>query len=308
MKTNPSVTAQLPFDGIIKEGRTLIGPEMARRMLDETNFSGQRKIDQSQVDTYAEMMRIKVWLSGGQIAFGRLDETLHLVNGQHRLAAVAQCDIPQEFQVLVVECNDIEHLRELYWRFDAVMRPRTTQQLLGSTGLAETHKVSRSMAVAVYQAMAFVTNDMRSPVGGHKAPPKNRIIDLRLHACEDWWSQARTYEGLLEKCQTALRSKLFSGSIVAIALVTLKHQLADAIKFWKAVASNDGLRKGDPCHTLVQYLLTTHDKGSGEQNIAAVAAAWNAFFGKRRLSLLRPTKPARINGTPFDGKQHKEAA
>ena len=304
------VAPQLPFNGIIKEGRIGIEPELAARILSETNYDGQRRIDHSQVDTYAEMMRRGLWLQGGQIAFGRLAEVLHLVNGQHRLSAVVAAGEVQEFQVLITECREVDDLRNLYWRFDAVMKPRTLQQILNASGMAGSNHLSKTMTTAVYRAIAFITNDMRSPVtgSGHKTPVENRIIDARLAACEPWWEPARKYESMIAGAQHGLRAKLHAASIVAIALVTIKHQPKLAAEFWEGIARNDGLRKGDPRHTLINWLLTTHDKGSGEGYIAACAAAWNAFYGKRVLTYLRPTTPAKINGTPFDGKPHKAAA
>lgn len=287
----------------------MISPELAARILNETNYDGQRRIDQGQVETYAEMMRRGLWHQGGQIAFGRLNGALYLVNGQHRLSGVVLAGLGQEFQVLISDCTSVHELRNLYFRFDAVMRQRTTQQILNASGMADNNGLSKTMTTAVYRAVSFITNDMRSPVAGnHKATAENRIIDVRLEACRSWWETARKYEAMIEDAQHGLRSKLHAASIVAVALVTIRHQPKVAAEFWKGVATNDGLRKGDARHTLVNFLLTTHDKGSGEVYIAACAAAWNAFFGRRGLQLLRPTSPAKINGTPFDGKPHKAVA
>lgn len=299
---------QLPFAGIIREGRVLIGPDLAERILCETNYEGQRKIAQSQVETYAEMMERGIWLPGGQIAFGRLNGALHLVNGQHRLAAVKASGKAQEFQILIVNAANAAALRELYWRFDAVMRQRSTQQILAASGVANAEAVSKGMASAVYQAISFITNDMRTPAGGHRAPAQMRIIDARMEACTPWWDEARLYDQVLGGASGTLKRKLMVGSVVAVALVTLKHQREKAKEFWSTLAANDGLRKGDPRHTLVNFLLTTHDKGSGEQHMAACAAAWNAFLGRRSLIAIRPTSPVKINGTPFDGKHHRRAA
>lgn len=73
-----------------------ITPEMALDMLCKN--SANRKIRQSRVKYYAEQMRAGNWhLTGQGITFAK-DGTL--LDGQHRLHAIVECEIPQEMLVI----------------------------------------------------------------------------------------------------------------------------------------------------------------------------------------------------------------
>ena len=73
-----------------------ITPEMALDMLCKN--SSNRKIRQSRVKYYAEQMRAGNWhLTGQGITFAK-DGTL--LDGQHRLHAIVECELPQEMLVI----------------------------------------------------------------------------------------------------------------------------------------------------------------------------------------------------------------
>lgn len=73
-----------------------ISPDDAREYL-AANFDGNRNISQRRVDRYANDMREGRWqLSHQGIAF---DTDSHLIDGQHRLAAVAQSGVTVEMNI-----------------------------------------------------------------------------------------------------------------------------------------------------------------------------------------------------------------
>lgn len=78
----------------------VITPDLARKYL-ECNICN-RTISKASVKKYAEMMRKGEWyLSHQSIAFMDVDENKEvLVDGQHRLAAVIQANIPVRFTVI----------------------------------------------------------------------------------------------------------------------------------------------------------------------------------------------------------------
>jgi len=93
--------AQAPFSVATSAGAVVtvehITPEAAQRYLD-TNLPCNRKLMPSNVDRYAQQMRGGEWkLSTDAIGF---DVDGHLVNGQHRMSAVAKTGLPQEFIVV----------------------------------------------------------------------------------------------------------------------------------------------------------------------------------------------------------------
>jgi hypothetical protein len=110
------------------------------------------------------------------------------------------------------------------------------------------------------------------------------------------------YWELLQGADVKMRKRLLGGGVTAVALVTLRHQEALARNFWGPIADNDGLRRGDPRATLHADLLgssRTGDHGA-LATIFACTAAWNAYFQRRNLTSIRPSKHGvRLMGTPF---------
>jgi hypothetical protein len=77
-----------------------------------------------------------------------------------------------------------------------------------------------------------------------------------------------------------------------------------AEEFWRGAARNDGLRKGDPRHTYVRTVLVPSAvNGTAWRTASTAAVAWNAFFRKRELHVLRPNENRKIAilGTPYKG-------
>ena len=93
----------LPLHTVLREGRKVIGPALAERILSEAHYDGQRKTYDHHVTLLADMMRRGKWSTGSQIAFARLGDALFLVNGRHRMRAVSASLRDIEFQVLIVD-------------------------------------------------------------------------------------------------------------------------------------------------------------------------------------------------------------
>ena len=78
----------------IKISEKIITKEEAEELIDvHTNY---RKINQKRVDLYARAMVHEKW----EISILLLDENGVLIDGQHRLAAVLKCGIPQRFAIV----------------------------------------------------------------------------------------------------------------------------------------------------------------------------------------------------------------
>ena len=130
----------------------------------------------------------------------------------------------------------------------------------------------------------------------------------RLALVTEWAKQAKEYDEITKKAGKGLYEKLRKTGPVAVALYTLRHQPARATEFWSGLANNDGLRRGDPRHTLIQD-FATRDVGIGSvrQRVQQSVLAWNAFCEGRDLKIIKciTGSPIIVWGTPLNGKDGK---
>lgn len=109
-----------------------ITPELAKEWLDKSNY-GNRNIDKERVRVYAYAMKKGNWLLTPEaIAFthdGRL------LNGQHRLLAVVEADIPVSFSVIIGASEDSFSVID-------TGKNRTVGQILGMAGVKNSVKAN----------------------------------------------------------------------------------------------------------------------------------------------------------------------
>jgi hypothetical protein len=287
---------------IICEGVETITPERAKRILDACKYPGQRRVNDSTVAVYAGMMRRDLWDLADPITFAELDGRFYLVNGQHRMMAIILYGEAVVFRIAVNHCKTMDEVRALYWRFDTVMRRRTNTDIVRVSDVAGKHGVSSATATAVYTAAGIITNGFVIPSSGTtKDVVKQRVVDLRINACEPFWPAAKMLEECFKVCDKDLRRPLTRATTFAVALITMMHQPEKAKAFWGGTATNDGLRRNDPRHTFVRDLLSRDNSvGKHGQAMYAAAVAWNAFYTNKNLSLIRvfDDHKLRILGTP----------
>ena len=301
----PDAAPILSIGKTIREGRLVVGPDLAERVLKEADYAGQRKTYDHHVTLLADLMRRGKWTPGSQIAFAQVGDDLFLVNGRHRMHAVMASQRDIEFQALVVPCADMAEVARLYYHFDVATRVRGTSDVLNAIGVAETFGLSRGMTKAVYSAVGLIGNGLIMP-SYLRDPVKVRSVDHRLDAAKSWWQYAVQYEDITDAADHNLRKRLHRPGSVAVALVTLKYQNARATEFWSGVAGNDGLRRGDPRHALITDFMNRSVKtGSMAQTVIVPCSAWNAWFDGKTLGHIKVVGSPipKLLGTPFDGRK-----
>lgn len=280
-------------------------PGIARRILDELNFTGQRAIDETRI--YGKLRDIIKgdWQEGHPITLVVFDDgTMWLVDGQHRLTAISRCDSPVPVTVRIVPMESEKEARQFYAGFDQKTSVRTTAQLLDAIDLAAQVKLSRRMTQAVFGAAPLLLNNLEPMTGSAsvKGNPEIFATSSRNDAVRHWASEARQYESIAGLAKAALRTKLMMPGTLAVALFTLRHQPAKAVDFWTGLADNDGLRKNDPRSTLLQDILTRGlNTGAIRQRVQQPSLAWNAWCEGRDLKIIKCITDAPITlwGTPL---------
>lgn len=286
-------------------GVVYVAPGIAKRILAELNFPGQRPVDTGRVYGHRHAIIKGDWLEGHAITFALMsDGRIWLVDGQHRLTAISENDAPVPVTIRTVPVESEAEARHFYAGFDQKKSVRTDKQILDAVGIAKETGLSSKMTSAVYAAAPLLLNDLEPLTGSAniKKRPDMFLQHNKLEIVQEWAKEAREYEQLIKSAKKGLLMALRATGVVAVALYTLRHQPATAKQFWSGLAENDGLRKNDPRSTLIDDLLTrTLATGSVRQRVQQPALAWNAFCEGRDLKIIKCIDGAAITlwGTPL---------
>lgn len=131
-------------NGLIK-----MSPEMAARILADCNFEGQRSISRPRVFDHAYAIKEGDWVDDYPIHFAVLpDGRTWLVDGQHRLTAIAEQTQAVGIVVRMVDVDTEKDARHFYAGFDKRNSTRTNVQILDAVELAKEVGLSNRMARA----------------------------------------------------------------------------------------------------------------------------------------------------------------
>lgn len=293
-----------------KDGVVQVAPGVAQRMLDELNFPGQRPVDSGRVYGHRYAIVTGDWLEGHVITFVALpDGRVWLVDGQHRLTAISEggCNVSTTIRLVPVESE--REAREFYAGFDKRSSVRTSRQLVEAVRPERVEGLSTRLATKLYEAAPLLLNNLEPIVGSANMRAHAEIFlqSNRMRVVAEWGSEAIEYQQIVSHATSGLRKKLNENTgLIAVALYTLRHQPVNASEFWSGLARNDGLKKGDPRHTLIDDLMTRNlQSGSVRQRVQQSTIAWNAWFEGRALKIIKciPGAPISIAGTPLGSRR-----
>jgi hypothetical protein len=288
---------------LLTSGEMVIDRPLAEIILNDCRYPRQRKIYTHHVDLLRGLMRRGEWWDDDQLTFCRLPSgKLYLVNGYHRLTAIAAEDLPVKFSIRILQAVDMDAVNRCYTSFDTMNRKRSETEILGAMGIQEKFGLKGAFASAVYRAIPIIANKFYMP--NYQTDPTHvRDVMARIEMSADYWVFGRTYQDLLNDGSHAIKTKLLSASVAAVALVTIKHQPGKAAQFWSGVALLSGVQRRDPRHTLNKKLLDTRYPNQFKHGTIPLAAndcavAWNAFMQGREIGVLREAA-FRLVGTPW---------
>jgi hypothetical protein len=272
-----------------------LDPIQAREWLDNHN-TRNRPLNPNTVEMYARVIKDGRWKVTHQgIAF---DTNGALIDGQHRLAAIALAGVP--VRIMVTRNVDPDEFSVI-----DVGRRRTPADALGIAGIEHNRNQIASVA-------RFLRNYDRLDQGGwtdkHTARLDNSNI---LDAVEDYGST---------KINSAVRIGATHGRLSGINITVLsaffyllhyryETPLVEVMKFIQGVSSGAGLQQGDARLALRNAMM--HPKRSAaktnrdrKNQLISVIKAWNAYISDREITriIVRDTeeipKFVTINSAP----------
>ena len=283
-----------------------VTPKLAKKWLHQNTFERQRNMRPLHRDTLAKEIQSGRFIQGTQIHFVQCDQDRFLVNGQHTLSAIVKSGIAVTLSVLVSDADTMEEVAALYSRHDNHL----SRSILDAIKARDIHKqigMSLNQARKVASAVRFIQSGFRN--SGGRIHREEILSEIK-----NWEEEGNAFLTAIEKgyLDTILMMK---ASVLSIALVTFRHEEELAMKFWKQVANDDGLNRGDPRKTLHEFINMTRVKqGSIIHNAKvvtqpytarAVAKAWNAFHAGKSLAHIQvadPNREIQIKGTPHNGQ------
>lgn len=289
-----------------------ITPVMAQKYLDTCSVPFQRTVDQAWVDYLADAMKTKDFRNGGSVVFnyitGRPGNLL--IDAYHRMRACVQSGVSFRAPVVYEEAADMDEVRKNYAVLNRI-KTLTVRQVLDVYGLPDELSLGKDAIRLLGAAVVVIALRGGTDAAGRVKFPDHRRVAL----CREWAPEFQSLMGLWSGIPQSRSKVLRKAPIVAMALVTLRHQGRRAEEFWDHVGSGEML-KGDPEYTLYEYLnKVDRDKTKrvGPGVIArAVAAAWNAYYERRSLDRIQVTDDGKLrvlhlDGTPFPPEREKDA-
>lgn len=239
----------------------LVTPQLAEEWLAFNAFN--RPIQRQVVERYAQDMREGRWrVNGESVKFGRSGA---LIDGQHRLRAVAEAGRPVELTVL-------RGLDESVFNTLDSGRTRRASDVLGI--LQESHRTTLTAALRNLwchrQGRSFATQVSTTVL----LELLEREPGLRDSVA---WVAGRRWEPNLAPL-----------GVLAFCLHVFRELGPDhAQTFFEQFHSGSGIVRGDPVLTLRRRLFEAQGRLDKQERIALLFRAWNAHVEGQKLHLLR---------------------
>lgn len=301
LNTNIAPMAQSELN-FLREGYVRFSAEQASTVLKLCRYDKQRDETRAQghIATLAEAMRRGQWLEKSQLDFARVNGRLIMVNGHHRMHAQIAAGVDILWSIAIHDCADEGHVRSLYYRFDTNLRKRSASNIMSGIGFAEDTGLAKQSATALWTSAQVIADGMKFRHGS-KATSSALLTDDRVAICHEYAHEARIYDTFVSKAPSHMKRRLRTASVFAIAMVTLKAEPVLAGEFWRGLAEDDGLTKGDPRKALLTDMQTRSGaRGLMTAQMMATARAWNAFRMGKSVHHIKVTG----NPVPIDGTQY----
>jgi len=265
---------------------------MAREILDDMTYEGQRPLSRNYILFLRnEMQEGRFDNRNSPIIFGEHDNgsgrTVVLIDGYHRLEAIAEGDKTYEFDAKYIPYENDDELALIYSRIDQG-RKRSVSDTFAAFGLLEDARLTRTDMNRLGSATRLIDAGF--------AGLKLRIpLEVHKNLIEEWAPEMREMVAFLAGKDFRTRGKFLIAPVLSIALVTLRHNHDMAVEFWKGAIDDDGLKVGDPRKAFLQFMdKYAHGHGGDYRSfmprkkyLMYVARAWNNWVEGATVSSIR---------------------
>lgn len=240
----------------------VITPEIAKFWLN-SNVENNRKISRCRVDQLVQDIKAGRWHITGQPI---IISNNRLIDGQHRLTAVVQANMP--ITTLVVY-----GVEESAFEFIDIGKPRSLNDTLRWRG----HKNVVRIGSIVRLVMQYRNGMKRTHVGSDQIADE---VDRQLAIYEpaSLFADRANGEGFLSSA---------AGCMYVLLRDFLEHDAA--MHFLDPAITGSNLSQKDPRLSLHKYLLTSHKQQ--EAHLSAWIKAWNAYSTGRTLQKIYAWNP-----------------
>lgn len=286
-----------------------VSPSQTLHILQSARYEDQRTLDEGWVRQYALAMAQERFRPCSLISYALFNGKRFLVNGQHTLEAIHLSGKSYPIREEVFPVDTMEDVAQLYGTFDQHRR-RSNSQIYKAYRLDEQANMGKTHVSLLGSAMPLVMSGFTPwPTQARGFGVFMRDQWIKSQCITAWAGEARTYFEVIHNCPREISQGLRRASVMAVAVVTIRHTGTDAEEFWHEVAMGDGLKQGDLRLTLHMF-LRKHSAKEFDAHVYAryVASAWNNFCDGRSLRQLNIhettwDKPIRIAETPHDGER-----
>lgn len=257
----------------------LITPVAAQRILDTNNAHNPRKLNRAHVVRLAEYIKNGGWRQNGEaIIFNRRG---HLIDGQHRMAAIVLAGLPLMLLVVRGVAEGVEDT------IDVVQKQRTVGDIL------RRHDVAGGASIAAIGRMAFLfmERNIRAPEGLNNTAVymPDVIVWIEAHA-SDLGMLHRLLPPTVGRRIGVPKTPALLGPAVSVLDARKRAcetpAIDQAARWLKHIRDGDGLSRGHPALTLRDWGFrqksiagAIHRAGS----ISACSLAWSAYVEGRSL-------------------------
>lgn len=280
----------------------IVDPAKASEWLNTALYERQRRRAEWHVRRLSIEIEKDRLIPGTQIHFCVLDGVAKLVNGQHTLAAIVKANKPVVLTVLRTVVLSEDEMGQFYGRHDR-HRGRTPHDALGAMNMAAKLDLAEPEVNAFSTGLRWIESGFRR-LSVHTDPELSGSNDRIAESMMQWGKIAGLYFDAVRNAQHGMKGAFRRGPVVAVGLVTFKHQQDKASRFWSVAADEENLTKNDPRKALNDYLRkTTSSSGDPILYSRNVAAAWNKFYEDGTLTFCRPSDNGKVGitlrGTPY---------
>ncbi len=285
-----------------------VNPVFAKNLLEHNMFPGQRPVSPSHVTYLTNLMKAGTFRENTIVTLAYLKQNTdqaQCVNGQHTLHAVVRANVTQRLVLEYRQVDSLDDIAILYASYDRGRMRSMVDAVQAFQGLRDSG-LGRTQITLLSGAIPVVTSGFDGLENSQAFMALMRNAATRYQFMEPWFGEMLAMSQIVHgENRENINRVMKRAAVLAVALTTMRYQRHMATTFWRRLVTDNGLVKGDPAKTLLNFLIATPSVHLKPHVYARyVASAWNAECDGRTIGKLyarEGTTPILLDGTPHKG-------